>query len=75
MEPCWETRRMHRNSTSVFTKQQRIATLAKRSPQMAFTSLAYLLDIDWLKEARAFRVTYWLFPRLRVVRWKCVWLV
>ena len=51
MEPCWETRRMHRNSTSVFTKQQRIATLAKRSPQMAFTSLAYLLDIDWLKEA------------------------
>src|SRR4051794_34206704 len=51
MEPCWETRRMHRNSTSVFTKQQRIATLAKRSPQMAFTSLAYLLDVDWLKEA------------------------
>jgi hypothetical protein len=51
MEPCWETRRMHRNSTSVFTKQQRIATLAKQSPQMAFTSLAYLLDIDWLKEA------------------------
>ncbi len=51
MEPCWETRRMHRNSTSVSTKQQRIATLAKQSPQMAFTSLAYLLDIDWLKEA------------------------
>ena len=51
MEPCWETRRMHRNSTSVFTKQQRIATQAKRSPQMAFTSLAYLLDVDWLKEA------------------------
>ena len=36
---------------SVFTKQQRIAELANRSPQMGFTSLAYLLDIDWLREA------------------------
>ena len=42
---------MHRNSTIVSTKQERIAGLAKQSPQMAFTSLAYLLDIDWLKEA------------------------
>ena len=42
---------MHRNSESVSTKQQRIATLAKQSPEMAFTSLAYLMDIDWLKEA------------------------
>lgn len=42
---------MHRNSTSVSTKQERIATLAKQSPEMAFTSLAYLMDIDWLKEA------------------------
>ncbi len=42
---------MHRNSTIVSTKQERIAELAKRSPQMAFTSLAYLMDIDWLKEA------------------------
>ena len=42
---------MHRNSTIVSTKQERIAALAKQSPQMAFTSLAYLLDIDWLKEA------------------------
>ena len=32
----------------VFTKQQRIAELAKRSPQMGFTSLAYLMDIEWL---------------------------
>lgn len=39
------------NSTSVFTKQQRIAELAKRSPSMGFTSLAYLMDIDWLREA------------------------
>ena len=42
---------MHRNSTNVSTKQKRIAELAKQSPQMAFTSLAYLVDIDWLKEA------------------------
>jgi RNA-directed DNA polymerase len=39
------------NSESVFTKQQRIAELAKRSPSMGFTSLAYLMDIDWLREA------------------------
>ena len=39
------------NSTSVFTKQQRIAELAKRSPPMGFTSLAYLMDIDWLEAA------------------------
>ena len=42
---------MHRNSENVSTKQERIATLAKQSPEMAFTSLAYLMDIDWLKEA------------------------
>ena len=42
---------MPRNSESVFTKQKRIAALAKQSPAMAFTSLAYLMDIDWLKEA------------------------
>jgi RNA-directed DNA polymerase len=42
---------MPRNSTSVSTKQERIAALAKQSPQMAFTSLAYLMDIDWLTEA------------------------
>jgi RNA-directed DNA polymerase len=42
---------MHRNSAIVSTKQKRIAALAKQSPQMAFTSLAYLIDLDWLKEA------------------------
>ncbi len=42
---------MHRNSENVSTKQERIAALAEQSPQMAFTSLAYLMDIDWLKEA------------------------
>ena len=35
---------MPRNSTSVSTKRERIAELAKQSPQMAFTSLAYLID-------------------------------
>ena len=42
---------MHRNPTTVSTKQQRIAELAKQSPQMAFTSLAHQIDIDWLHEA------------------------
>ena len=42
---------MHRNSANVSTKQERIAALAKQSPEMAFTSLAHLMDIDWLKEA------------------------
>src|SRR3954452_2297502 len=35
----------------VSTKQQRIALLARQSPEMGFTSLAHLIDIDWLKEA------------------------
>src|SRR5436305_4034912 len=39
------------NSSPVSTKQQRLAALAKQSPQMGFTSLAYLMDIDWLHEA------------------------
>ncbi|HEV2380930.1 MAG TPA: group II intron reverse transcriptase/maturase [Terriglobia bacterium] len=32
-------------------KQRRIAELAKQSPQMGFTSLAYHMDIEWLREA------------------------
>jgi RNA-directed DNA polymerase len=42
---------MHRNPDDVSTKQERIATLAKQSPQMGFTSLAYLMDLQWLTEA------------------------
>jgi RNA-directed DNA polymerase len=42
---------MHRNVSPVSTKQQRLATLAKQSPQMGFTSLAYLMDSVWLHEA------------------------
>ena len=35
----------------VSTKQQRIAELARRAPQMAFTTLAHHIDLEWLKEA------------------------
>ncbi len=35
----------------VSTKRQRIAQLARQSPEMGFTSLAHLIDLDWLKEA------------------------
>lgn len=35
----------------VSTKQRRIAELARQSPQMSFTSLAYLMDVPWLREA------------------------
>ena len=34
----------------VSTKQQRIAELARQSPEMGFTSLAYFIDIAWLRE-------------------------
>lgn len=36
---------------SVLTKQQRIAELAKQSPEMVLTSLAHHMDIEWLREA------------------------
>lgn len=39
------------NSESVSTRQQRIAALARQSPQMAFTSLNHYLDLAWLREA------------------------
>ena len=39
------------NSASVSTRQERIAMLAKQSPQMAFTALNHYLDLDWLREA------------------------
>lgn len=42
---------MPRNPDIVSTKQERIATLAKQSPQMGFTSLAYLMDLPWLLQA------------------------
>lgn len=38
-------------SGNVCTKQQRIAELAKQMPEAGFTSLAYYIDLEWLKEA------------------------
>jgi group II intron reverse transcriptase/maturase len=35
----------------VCTRQQRLAELARQSPQMAFTSLNHHLDLEWLREA------------------------
>src|SRR5262249_3003243 len=36
---------------TVSTKQQRIAQLARQSPEMGFTSLAYFIDLSWMLEA------------------------
>jgi RNA-directed DNA polymerase len=38
-------------SENVYTKQQRIAELARQMPDAGFTSLAYYVDLKWLKEA------------------------
>ena len=37
----------------VSTKQQRIAELARNGPEMAFTTLAHHIDIDWMLAAHA----------------------
>lgn len=39
------------SSTTVSTKLDRIAMLAKQAPEMAFTTLAHHIDLDWLREA------------------------
>ena len=38
-------------SGNVYTKQQRIAELAKLMADASFTSLAYYIDLEWLHEA------------------------
>lgn len=38
---------------NVSTKRQRIAELAKRKPELSFTSLNHYLDVDWLRTAYA----------------------
>ena len=38
---------------SVSTKQQRIAELARNCPDMAFTTLAHHIDIEWMLAAHA----------------------
>ena len=35
----------------ISTRRQRIAELARRSPQAALTTLAHHIDIDWMHEA------------------------
>ena len=39
------------SSQTISTKLQRIAEQAKAAPDMAFTTLAHHIDIDWLREA------------------------
>jgi hypothetical protein len=34
-----------------YTRQQRIAELARQAPQMGFTSLAHHIDLRWLYQA------------------------
>jgi hypothetical protein len=38
-------------SEPVFTKQQRIAQVARERPQVVFTSLNHYLDVEWLQAA------------------------
>lgn len=51
MEPLKGKAAETSGSGTVSTKLQRIAELAKQAPQMAFTTLAHHMDIDWLREA------------------------
>lgn len=51
MEPLLGNTEDAMESGNVYTKQQRIAQLAELHPQLSFTSLAYHVDLEWLKEA------------------------
>ena len=50
-EPLEGTMGETSGSRTVSTKLQRIAELAKNAPEMAFTTLAHHIDVDWLREA------------------------
>ena len=39
------------SSTTISTKLERIAKLAREMPQVALTTLAHHIDLDWLREA------------------------
>ena len=39
------------SSTTVSTKQERIAMLARQMPEVALTSLSHHIDMEWMKEA------------------------
>jgi RNA-directed DNA polymerase len=51
MEPMEGKMTGAQNPETNSTKLQRIAKLAREHPQMSFTSLAHLIDIEWLKVA------------------------
>jgi retron-type reverse transcriptase len=50
-QPCCGLWRVLSTLNHVSTKQHQIAGLSKRSPTLAFTSRAYLMDGEWLLEA------------------------
>jgi len=51
MDPSEGTTPESHSSTSVYSKLQRIAELARRMPDAALTTLAHHIDIEWLREA------------------------
>jgi group II intron reverse transcriptase/maturase len=53
MEPQEGTMTETLRSASISTKQERIAKLAREAPDMALTSLSYLMDLAWMREAYA----------------------
>jgi RNA-directed DNA polymerase len=51
MEPLEGKMAEPQSSVDISTKLERVAKLAREAPDMAFRSLAHLIDIDWLREA------------------------
>lgn len=51
MEPLEGQAAESSSSSTVFTKLQRIAELARQQPPMALTTLAHHIDLEWLREA------------------------
>jgi RNA-directed DNA polymerase len=51
MEPLEGKMAEPQSSVDVSTKLERVAKLAREAPDMAFRSLAHLIDINWLREA------------------------
>jgi group II intron reverse transcriptase/maturase len=51
MEPLEGNRTGAQEPGAVSTKQQRIAQLGARYPSRAFTSLAHVMDLEWMREA------------------------
>jgi RNA-directed DNA polymerase len=51
MEPLEGKMAESQSSVDISTKLERVAKLAREAPDLAFRSLAHLIDIDWLREA------------------------